>query len=196
MISSNPLDGERIEGTVGFPLPGVSVRTSKKGNILSQNEKGIVQVKGPNVFRGYWGMQRKTEEEFTEDGFFITGDIGQIDEEGRLTLSGRVSDMIISGGYNIYPKEIEIILNSIDNIKESAVIGVKDLDLGESAVAILTLENKELKISDKNILNILENRIARYKIPKSFIWVEDLPINAMGKVQKKDLRIKYEKILL
>ena len=104
--------------------------------------------------------------------------------------------MIFCGGYNIYPKVIEKLLNSINNIKESAVIGVKDLDLGESAVAILTLENKELKISDKNILNILENRIARYKIPKSFIWVEDLPINAMGKVQKKDLRIKYEKILL
>ena len=196
MITSNPLDGQRIEGTVGFPLPGVKIRTNKKDNILPPNEKGIVQVKGPNVFKGYWGMQKKTEEEFTEDGFFITGDIGQIDEEGRLTLSGRVSDMIISGGYNIYPKEIEIILNSINNIKESAVIGVKDLDLGESAVAILTLENKELKISDKNILDILENRIARYKIPKSFIWVEDLPINAMGKVQKKDLRIKYEKILL
>ena len=196
MISSNPLDGERIEGTVGFPLPGVSIRTNKKGNILSQNEKGIVQVKGPNVFKGYWGMQRKTEEEFTEDGFFITGDIGQIDEEGRLTLSGRASDMIISGGYNIYPKEIEIILNSINNIKESAVIGVKDLDLGESAIAILTSENKEIKISDKSILDILESRIARYKIPKSFIWVENLPVNTMGKVQKKDLRIKYEKILL
>ena len=162
MITSNPLDGQRIEGTVGFPLPGVKIRTNKKDNILPPNEKGIVQVKGPNVFKGYWGMQKKTEEEFTEDGFFITGDIGQIDEEGRLTLSGRVSDMIISGGYNIYPKEIEIILNSINNIKESAVIGVKDLDLGESAVAILTLENKELKISDKNILDILENRIARY----------------------------------
>jgi malonyl-CoA/methylmalonyl-CoA synthetase len=196
MITSNPLDGNRLEGTVGFPLPGVTIRAMKEGKILSDNEKGVIEVKGPNVFKGYWRMEEKTKEEFTEDGFFITGDIGQIDENGRLTLSGRSSDMIISGGYNVYPKEIEIILNTIKGIKESAIIGVKHSDLGESPIAILVPEREDFKISDDEIIEILKEKIAKYKIPKLFIWIDELPLNAMGKVQKKNLRVKYEKILL
>jgi malonyl-CoA/methylmalonyl-CoA synthetase len=196
MITSNPLDGNRLEGTVGFPLPGVTIRAMKEGNILSDNEKGVIEVKGPNVFKGYWRMEEKTKEEFTEDGFFITGDIGQIDENGRLTLSGRSSDMIISGGYNVYPKEIEIILNTIKGIKESAIIGVRHSDLGESPIAILVPEREDFKISDDEIIEIIKEKIAKYKIPKLFIWIDELPLNAMGKVQKKNLRVKYEKILL
>ena len=196
MITSNPLNGDRIEGTVGFPLPKVKIRATKDGKNLPENEKGIIEVKGPNVFNGYWRMKEKTEDEFTEDGFFITGDIGQIDKIGRLTLSGRSGDMIISGGYNIYPKEIEKILNTIKGIKESAIIGVKHSDLGESPIAILVSDSKETEISDNDIIEILNRKLAKFKIPKSFIWIDKLPVNAMGKVQKKNLRIKYDKILL
>jgi len=196
MITSNPLNGDRIEGTVGFPLPKVKIRATKDGKNLPENEKGIIEVKGPNVFNGYWRMKEKTEDEFTEDGFFITGDIGQIDKIGRLTLSGRSGDMIISGGYNIYPKEIEKILNTIKGIKESAIIGVKHSDLGESPIAILVSDSKETEISDNDIIEILNRKLAKFKIPKSFIWIDKLPVNVMGKVQKKNLRIKYEKILL
>tara|TARA_B100001175_G_scaffold34802_1_gene25340 strand:+ start:1070 stop:2584 length:1515 start_codon:yes stop_codon:yes gene_type:complete len=196
MITSNPLDGDRVEGTVGFPLPKIKIRATKEGKILSENEKGIIEVKGPNVFNGYWRMKEKTEEEFTKDGFFITGDIGKIDEMGRLTLSGRSSDMIISGGYNIYPKEIEIILNTIQGIKESAIIGVKHSDLGEVPIAILVVDSKKTELSDNEIVEALDGKLAKFKIPKSFIWIDKLPVNAMGKVQKKNLRIKYNKILL
>ena len=196
MITSNPLDGDRVEGTVGFPLPKIKIRATKEGKILPENEKGIIEVKGPNVFIGYWGMREKTEEEFTEDGFFITGDIGQIDKTGRLTLSGRSSDMIISGGYNIYPKEIEIILNTIEGIRESAIIGVKHPDLGESPIAVLVRDSKVSKISENDIIEVLNRKLSKFKIPKSIIWIDKLPTNAMGKVQKKNLRIKYEKILL
>ena len=196
MITSNPLDGDRVEGTVGFPLPKIAIRATKEGKILSENEKGIIEVKGPNVFNGYWRMKEKTEEEFTKDGFFITGDIGQIDKVGRLTLSGRSSDMIISGGYNVYPKEIEIILNTIQGIKESAIIGVKHSDLGEVPIAILVADSNETELSDNHVSEALDGKLAKFKIPKSFIWVDKLPVNAMGKVQKKNLRIKYDKILL
>jgi malonyl-CoA/methylmalonyl-CoA synthetase len=196
MITSNPLIGERVEGTVGFSLPDIKIRVAKDNKILTSNEKGIVEVKGPNVFKGYWRMKEKTKEEFTEDGFFITGDIGQIDPQGRLTLSGRSGDMIISGGFNVYPKEIEIILNTIDGIKESAVIGVKHLDFGECPIAILVPDGLSNRIKDDFINSLLQEALAKYKIPKSYIWINALPINAMGKVQKKDLRLKYDKILL
>ena len=196
MITSNPLIGERVEGTVGFSLPDIKIRVAKDNKILTSNEKGIVEVKGPNVFKGYWRMKEKTKEEFTEDGFFITGDIGQIDLQGRLTLSGRSGDMIISGGFNVYPKEIEIILNTIDGIKESAVIGVKHLDFGECPIAILVPDGLSNRIKDDFINSLLQEALAKYKIPKSYIWVNALPVNAMGKVQKKDLRLKYDKILL
>ena len=196
MITSNPLIGERVEGTVGFSLPDIKIRVAKDNKILTSNEKGVVEVKGPNVFKGYWRMKEKTKEEFTEDGFFITGDIGQIDPQGRLTLSGRSGDMIISGGFNVYPKEIEIILNTIDGIKESAVIGVKHLDFGECPIAILVPDGLSNRIKDDFINSLLQEALAKYKIPKSYIWVNALPVNAMGKVQKKDLRLKYDKILL
>lgn len=196
MITSNPLIGERVEGTVGFSLPDIKIRVAKDNKILTSNEKGIVEVKGPNVFKGYWRMKEKTKEEFTEDGFFITGDIGQIDPQGRLTLSGRSGDMIISGGFNVYPKEIEIILNTIDGIKESAVIGVKHLDFGECPIAILVPDGLSNRIKDDFINSLLQEALAKYKIPKSYIWINALPVNAMGKVQKKDLRLKYDKILL
>ena len=196
MITSNPLIGERVEGTVGFSLPDIKIRVAKDNKILTSNEKGVVEVKGPNVFKGYWRMKEKTKEEFTEDGFFITGDIGQIDPQGRLTLSGRSGDMIISGGFNVYPKEIEIILNTIDGIKESAVIGVKHLDFGECPIAILVPDGLSNRIKDDFINSLLQEALAKYKIPKSYIWINALPVNAMGKVQKKDLRLKYDKILL
>ena len=196
MITSNPLIGERVEGTVGFSLPDIKIRVAKDNKILTSNEKGVVEVKGPNVFKGYWRMKEKTKEEFTEDGFFKTGDIGQIDPQGRLTLSGRSGDMIISGGFNVYPKEIEIILNTIDGIKESAVIGVKHLDFGECPIAILVPDGLSNRIKDDFINSLLQEALAKYKIPKSYIWINALPVNAMGKVQKKDLRLKYDKILL
>ena len=196
MITSNPLIGERVEGTVGFSLPDIKIRVAKDNKILTSNEKGVVEVKGPNVFKGYWRMKEKTKEELTEDGFFKTGDIGQIDPQGRLTLSGRSGDMIISGGFNVYPKEIEIILNTIDGIKESAVLGVKHLDFGECPIAILVPDGLSNRIKDDFINSLLQEALAKYKIPKSYIWINALPVNAMGKVQKKDLRLKYDKILL
>ena len=196
MITSNPLIGERVEGTVGFSLPDIEIRARKDNKILPSNEKGVIEVRGPNVFKGYWKMEEKTKEEFTEDSFFITGDIGQIDDDGRLTLSGRSGDMIISGGYNVYPKEIEIVLNTINGIQESAVIGVKHEDFGECPIAILVSDDPDNLISDYYINSLLQVSLAKYKIPKSYIWINSLPINTMGKVQKKDLRIKYDKILL
>ena len=177
MITSNPLVGERVEGTVGFSLPDIKIRARKDNKILSPNEKGVIEVKGPNVFKGYWQMEDKTKEEFTDDGFFITGDIGQIDESGRLTLSGRSGDMIISGGYNVYPKEIEIILNTINGIQESAVIGAKHEDFGECPIAILVSDDPDNLISDNFINSLLQESLAKYKIPKSYIWINSLPVS-------------------
>jgi len=186
MITSNPLNGERIEGTVGYPLPDVKIRENK--------ESGIIEVKGPNVFKGYWGMEEKMKDEFTEDGFFTTGDIGKIDDDGRLTLFGRSSDMIISGGYNIYPKEIELVIDEIEGIKESAVIGCPQSDLGEAVVAILVSDKAIKTIPDDTISEILLKSLANYKCPSKYIWMEDLPRNAMGKVQKKSLRNEHKYI--
>ena len=191
MITSNPLEGKRIEGTVGFSLPEVNIRIcNQEGKILPNNEKGIVEVKGPNVFKGYWNLEEKTEMEFRDDGFFITGDIGKIDKNNRLTLFGRSSDMVISGGYNIYPKELELILDEIKGISESAVIGCPHHDLGEAIVAILISDKKD-SISDDKLSKILLESIAKFKCPLKYFWLEELPRNAMGKVQKKILRENY-----
>ena len=194
MITSNPLEGDRVEGTVGFPLPDVLVRIcDEKGNILDQAEKGIVEVKGPNVFKGYWKLNEKTKKEFREDGFFVTGDIGNLDKDGRLTLFGRSNDMVISGGYNVYPKEIELILDEIEGIKESAVIGCPHNDLGEAVVAVLISDNNNI-ISDDKMKEILLESLANFKCPLRYLWIDELPRNAMGKVQKKVLKGQYENL--
>jgi malonyl-CoA/methylmalonyl-CoA synthetase len=196
MNTSNPYDGERRAGTVGFPLPGVELKItdSKTGKTLAQGEIGEIEVRGPNVFQGYWQMPEKTAEELREDGFFITGDLGQIDPDGYVTIVGRNKDLIISGGYNIYPKEIELLLDEQDGVLESAVIGVPHPDFGESVIGILVAkpgENLDLDGIRENI----GKSLARFKQPQKLVVVPELPRNTMGKVQKKALREEFAAIL-
>jgi len=189
MNTSNPYDGERRAGTVGFPLPGVELKItdSKTGETLEQGEIGEIEVRGPNVFQGYWQMPEKTAEELRPDGFFITGDLGQIDADGYVSIVGRNKDLIISGGYNIYPKEIELLLDEQDGVLESAVIGVPHPDFGESVVGILVAmpdQDPDLEAIRKNI----GSSLARFKQPQKLVVLPELPRNTMGKVQKKALR--------
>lgn len=186
MIASNPLEGERLAGTVGFALPGVSIRIAGD---RAPDAPGEVEIKGPNVFKGYWRNPEKTAEAFTADGYFKTGDIGALDDEGRLTLMGRSKDLIIAGGYNIYPKEIEDVLNALPGVAESAVIGVPHPDMGEGVVAVLVAETAPL--TDDQAHAAMEP-LARFKHPRRFEWVDALPRNAMGKVQKQVLRQTYK----
>ncbi len=192
MNTSNPYDGERIAGTVGLPLPGVQLRIvdPETGAALAQGEIGMIEVKGPNVFKGYWLMPEKTASEFRPDGFFITGDLGQIDEKGYVRIVGRGKDLIISGGLNIYPKEIETEIDALDGVVESAVIGLPDADFGESVAAIVVRE-KGAAVDEAQIRAALAGRLARFKLPKKVVFVDDLPRNAMGKVQKNLLRAQY-----
>lgn len=191
MISSNPYEGERVPGTVGYPLPGVSVRiTGKNGEVLPPDEVGMVEVKGPNVFKGYWRRPEKTAEEFREDGFFKTGDQGVLSSDGRLSIVGREKDMIISGGLNVYPKEVEKELDSLDCIGESAVIGVPHPDFGEGVIAVATRGDGE-EMSEEDIIAILAQRLAKFKVPKRIFYIDELPRNTMGKVQKAELRRDY-----
>jgi malonyl-CoA/methylmalonyl-CoA synthetase len=189
MITSNPYEGDRIAGTVGFPLPGVSLRIAEPGpgRRLPDGEIGIIEVKGPNVFKGYWLMPEKTAEEFRADGFFITGDLGKIDERGYVHIVGRAKDLIISGGFNVYPKEIEAEIDALPGILESAVIGLPHPDFGEGVTAVV-VSAKGAALTEEAVLQALEGRLAKYKLPKRVFFVEDLPRNAMGKVQKKALR--------
>jgi malonyl-CoA/methylmalonyl-CoA synthetase len=192
MITSNPCDGERVAGSVGFALPGECVRIADdKGDELSRGETGVLEVKGPNVFSGYWRMPQKTATEFREDGWFITGDMATMDEEGRVTIVGRAKDLIISGGYNIYPKEIESEIDSIIGVKESAVIGVPHKDLGEGVTAVVVLENNQ-NLAASDIIDALQHRLARFKQPKRVFMVDELPRNTMGKVQKAQLRETFK----
>ncbi len=192
MIASNPLDGTRLAGTVGFALPGVSLRIADDAGIaLPPGEPGNVEVKGPNIFKGYWRMPQKTKQEFRSDGFFITGDIGALDAEGRLSLIGRAKDLIIAGGYNIYPKEIEAVLDAIPGINESAVIGLPHADMGEGVAAVLVA--KESAVDEQTIETALA-ALAKFKRPRRLFWVEALPRNAMGKVQKQVLREQYKDV--
>ena len=186
MIASNPLDGPRVAGAVGFALPGVSVRIAKAED---PDAPGEVEVKGPNIFKGYWRNPEKTSEAFTEDGYFKTGDIGVLDGEGRLTLVGRARDLIIAGGYNIYPKEIEQLFDALPGVAESAVIGVPHPDMGEGVVAVLVAENAPLQ--EARLTEAME-ALARFKRPRRFFHVDALPRNAMGKVQKHMLRERYK----
>ncbi|HEX7645070.1 MAG TPA: malonyl-CoA synthase [Burkholderiaceae bacterium] len=191
MLISNPYDGKRVGGSVGFPLPGVSVRVvDEHGKICAVDEIGGIQVKGPNVFKGYWNMPEKTAEEFTADGWFITGDVGKVDAEGYHYIVGRSKDLIISGGYNVYPKEIEGVLDDMEGVAESAVIGVPHPDFGEAVVAVV-VPKAGAALSASAMIADLKQRIANFKVPKRIEFVDELPRNTMGKVQKKALREKY-----
>ncbi len=186
----NPLIGDRCPGTVGYPLPGVQARiATDDGAVLQPDEIGVIEVKGPNVFSGYWQMPEKTAEEFREDGYFITGDLATMAPDGRVTIVGRAKDLVISGGYNIYPREIEKLLDEIPGVIESAVIGVPHPDFGEAVVAVVVSANADLELSVVDAA--LANQIARFKQPKHVVNVRELPRNAMGKVQKKHLREEY-----
>lgn len=191
MNTSNPYAGDRKPGTVGLPLPDVDLRlTDGKGNSVTEGEPGIVEVRGPNVFRGYWNLPDKTAEELLSDGFFVTGDIGEFDEGGYLRIVGRAKDMVISGGYNVYPKEIELLIDDQPGVVESAVIGVPHPDFGEGVVAVAVLEHSGAT-SEETILSAIGPNLARYKQPKRVFFTEALPRNTMGKVQKNVLRDTY-----
>ncbi len=190
MNTSNPRDGERLPGTVGYPLPGVEARiTGDEGEVLDPGEVGVIEVRGPNVFSGYWRMPEKTAEEFRRDGFFVTGDLGTMAEDGRIAIVGRAKDLVISGGYNVYPKEIERLLDEIPGVVESAVIGVPHPDFGEGVVAVLVTGGA--RVTDSDVARALDGRLARFKQPKAVVRVEALPRNAMGKVQKNVLRERF-----
>lgn len=195
MNTSNPYRGERRAGTVGLPLPGTEIKIteSNTGETLPQGEIGEIEVRGPNVFEGYWQMPEKTAEELRENGFFITGDLGRLDEDGYLHIVGRNKDLIISGGYNIYPKEIELLLDDEAGVLESAVIGVPHPDFGESVVGVLVVED-DADLDLDTIKQRIGTSLARFKHPQELIVVPELPRNTMGKVQKKELREQYKDI--
>ncbi|MDO9222516.1 MAG: malonyl-CoA synthase [Caulobacter sp.] len=189
MNTSNPYDGDRAAGTVGPPLPDVALRIAdpETGAVLRPGEIGMIEVKGPNVFAGYWNMPEKTAAEFRPDGFFITGDLGKIDTAGYVHIVGRGKDLIISGGFNVYPKEVEEELDALPGVVESAVIGLPHPDLGEGVTAVVATGGKGA-FSEEAVIAALKDRLARFKQPKRVLFVDDLPRNAMGKVQKALLR--------
>jgi malonyl-CoA/methylmalonyl-CoA synthetase len=193
MITSNPYEGERKAGTVGFPLPGVSVRICEPetGAPVPDGEIGVIEVKGPNVFRGYWRMPEKTAQEFRPDGFFITGDVGRVDADGYIHIVGRAKDLVISGGFNVYPKEVEDEIDAIEGVLESAVIGVPHPDFGEGVTAVV-VPRPDAAVTEAAILSALGGRLAKFKTPKRVFVVESLPRNAMAKVQKAVLREAYK----
>ncbi|HNW02662.1 MAG TPA: AMP-binding protein, partial [Burkholderiaceae bacterium] len=200
MLTSNPYradprynnQSERRGGTVGFPLPGVSLRVQDdEGTILPVGEIGGIQVKGPNIFKGYWRMPEKTAEEFTADGYFKTGDVGKVDARGYVTIVGRSKDLIISGGYNVYPAEIEGYINDMPGVLESALVGVPHPDFGEVGVAVVVAKPGAV-LDAGDIIASLKAKLANFKIPKRCFIVSELPRNTMGKVQKNVLRAEYQ----
>jgi malonyl-CoA/methylmalonyl-CoA synthetase len=195
MNTSNPYDGERVPGAVGFPLPGVSARVTdpETGKELPRDEIGMIEVKGPNVFKGYWRMPEKTKSEFRDDGFFITGDLGKIDAKGYVHILGRGKDLVISGGFNVYPKEIESEIDAMPGVVESAVIGVPHADFGEGVTAVVVC-HPDADVSEASVLKGLDGRLAKFKMPKRVFVVNELPRNTMGKVQKNVLRDQYKDI--
>jgi malonyl-CoA/methylmalonyl-CoA synthetase len=192
MNTSNPYEGPRLAGTVGRPLPGVEVRVTDPASAatLPAGEVGMIEVRGPNVFKGYWRMPEKTAEELRADGFFITGDLGRIDANGYVSIVGRGKDLIITGGFNVYPKEVETEIDLIDGVVESAVIGLPHRDFGEGITAVVVAD-KARAPSEAAILAHLQSRLAKFKLPKRVLFVDDLPRNAMGKVQKALMRQTY-----
>jgi malonyl-CoA/methylmalonyl-CoA synthetase len=189
MNTSNPLEGERKVGTVGFPLPGIELRIADdQGHPLPDGEVGVIEVKGPNVLKGYWNNPDKTRDAFRPDGFFITGDVAYRGKDGYVAIVGRASDMIISGGYNVYPKEIETIIDTLPGIAESAVIGVPHPDFGEGVVAVIRRQPGKTPPPEAEIITTLKGQLAGFKVPKKLVFVDELPRNAMGKVVKAELR--------
>jgi len=194
MNTSNPYDGARVPGSVGLPLPGVALRISDKdGTVLPQGEIGLIEVRGPNVFQGYWRMPDKTAAEFRPDGFFITGDLGRIDENGYVHILGRDKDLIISGGFNVYPKEIESLIDELPGVTESAVVGLPHRDFGEGVTACV-VTGKGAQLTEKAVLEALSGRLAKFKHPKRVLFVDELPRNTMGKVQKKLIREQFRNL--
>jgi malonyl-CoA/methylmalonyl-CoA synthetase len=193
MNTSNPYAGERLPGSVGLPLPGISLRIADvtNGAALAADQIGMIEVQGPNVFAGYWRQPDKTREDFSVDGYFITGDLGKIDARGYVYIVGRSTDLVISGGYNVYPKEIETEIDALPGVSESAVFGVPHPDFGEGVTAVLVLAAGAQAPTEAGTLLALRQRLAPYKLPKRVLFVDDLPRNSMGKVQKKLLRERY-----
>jgi malonyl-CoA/methylmalonyl-CoA synthetase len=194
MITSNPYKtGERVAGTVGYALPGISVRiAAPDGKVLAPKTAGVLEVNGPNVFSGYWRNPEKTKEEFRPDGYFITGDVAEMGLDGRVSIVGRAKDLIISGGFNVYPKEIEDEINAMPGIGEAAVIGLPHPDFGEGVAAVVTAATGQTAPSEAEIIGQLAGRLAKFKQPKRVFLVAELPRNAMGKVQKAELRKTYQ----
>ena len=192
MITSNPLHGRRRAGSAGLPLPGVEVRVvDEHGAATDRGDTGNLQVRGPNVFPGYWRMPRQTAEDFTADGFFNTGDQACVDEDGYLSIVGRSKDMIISGGLNVYPREVELVIDQMDGVGESAVIGLEDADFGEAVVAVVAPLG-EAPDAEALLAHCRQN-LANYKVPKQVHYLEQMPRNAMGKVRKNLLRDYFAK---
>ncbi|MDH3235286.1 MAG: malonyl-CoA synthase [Alphaproteobacteria bacterium] len=192
MVTSNPYEGERRPGKVGRALPGVELRVADEdGRILPPGEVGVLEYKGPNVFKGYWRMPEKTKEEFRPDGFFISGDLATLDEDGTVTIVGRAKDLIISGGFNVYPKEVEGFIDELDGVGESAVVGLPHPDFGEAVAAVVTAAAPTEKPDEAEIIATLKDRLASFKVPKRVFVVDELPRNTMGKVQKTLLRERY-----
>jgi len=191
MNTSNPYDGERRAGTVGFPLPGVELRILVDGHPVGPEEVGMIEVRGPNVFQGYWQMPEKTREELRPDGWFITGDLGKRDADGYVHIVGRAKDLVITGGYNVYPKEVELLLDDLPGVAESAVIGLPHPDFGEAVFAVL-VPRRGAGLDADQALSAIAGELARFKQPKAAVVVEALPRNTMGKVQKNILRETYK----
>lgn len=189
MITSNPFNGERVAGTVGYALEGIEVAITDNGIPVAAGDIGLIEVRGDNVFQGYWNMPEKTAEELRDNGFFITGDLGIKASDGRIAIVGRQKDLIISGGYNVYPKEIEDLINDVDGVLESAVFGVSNADFGESVRAAIVLENPA--VTADTIAAKVEPHLARFKHPRGYIITDALPRNTMGKVQKNVLRAEH-----
>lgn len=191
MITSNPLHGERVAGSVGFALPGVELRVcDREGRALPPGRPGVLEIRGPNVFRGYWRRSDATRESFRPDGFFVTGDLAELDGEGRVTLVGRARDLVISGGLNVYPAEVERALDAVEGVRESAVIGVPHPDLGEGVAAVVVRE-PGTQLDARDLVDALAGRLARFKQPRRVFFVEALPRNTMGKVEKNALRERF-----
>ena len=193
LFTSNPLSGERVPDTSGPPLPGVEVRiTGENGDSLPMGEIGMIEVKTPHMFKGYWGMPEMTEADFRADGFFITGDQGRINPNGYVSVVGRAKDVVITGGFNVYPKEVETFIDAIDGVEESAVIGVPHPDFGEAVTAVVTRRPGDEDLAEERIIGRLKGEIADYKVAKRVFFVDALPRNVLGKVEKKVLRERYQ----